>query len=507
MAPPDFPYPSVLPQPPYPAELLFAQRMISGEECVIGDGNRPEKGIEQGKSANIIRAEVIRFFARGGSEEARIGDDAIKLKGAWVPDELYLTFANIGHALAFFYCHFDEKITMEHAICPALYLDGSRLEGGLKADGIRTNGALCLREKFSSNGELRLAGAKIGGDLDCRESAFLNPQKRAFYADGASVEGGLSLQESKFQGIVRMNGVSVGGNLDCRGAEFSNEVHITVAEIKNTLVLQNIKGTAVFNFASTDAERIADDKESREGFKFALDNFTYRRFIPPDDAESQADVESRIKWLENRPDGHSFSPQPFEQAASALFAIGHDNDAREILLKKEDLLTKDDKMPRWDGFWRRAWYVFAGYGYRLQWTAAWMLGVVLMGTGFFNFADHQCRIVPHQPVVMKEVKNQTAKAAEKCTAENRPTKVVERAFPDYPRFGAFVYSLDVFIPYFSLYQESHWYPQPTEADTDYALVFLRVWYWIEIVAGWILTSLLVLTVTGLLQPRQSSGGK
>ena len=35
--------------------------------------------------------------------------------------------------------------------------------------------------------------------------------------------------------------------------------------------------------------------------------------------------------------------------------------------------------------------------------------------------------------------------------------------------------------------------------------WLTVWYWFEIVAGWILTSLFLLSVTGLLRPRQSSG--
>ena len=37
--------------------------------------------------------------------------------------------------------------------------------------------------------------------------------------------------------------------------------------------------------------------------------------------------------------------------------------------------------------------------------------------------------------------------------------------------------------------------------------WLTLWYWIEIAAGWVLTSLLLLSITGLLRPRQASGGK
>ena len=35
----------------------------------------------------------------------------------------------------------------------------------------------------------------------------------------------------------------------------------------------------------------------------------------------------------------------------------------------------------------------------------------------------------------------------------------------------------------------------------------KVWYWLEIGAGWVLTSLFLLSITGLLRPRQSSGEK
>ena len=36
---------------------------------------------------------------------------------------------------------------------------------------------------------------------------------------------------------------------------------------------------------------------------------------------------------------------------------------------------------------------------------------------------------------------------------------------------------------------------------------LTIWYWLEIIAGWVLTSLFLLSVSSLLRPRESSGKK
>ena len=492
------------------AARKFLADMEKGEQCkfalscpVADADNNP----------NTIHADVIRFCAWGGDEKHRVTGNLIHLEGAVVHGQLDLLYADIRFALTFMGCHFTEEVVVAFAKCPGLNMDSSYLAKGMNANGMQIKGALCLRNNFTAHGEVRLADAKISGGVDCRKSMFINPTKEdynrfslpksyALFASGMEVNGHFEARESAFIGAINMDGSYVGGTVNFMQATLQGGLFAVALETKRALVLQNIEGTGSIVLSFSKAGVLVDnEKESRAKFKFALNGFTYQELHKPDD------VKSRIDWLDNRPTGLGFSQQPFEQIAKVLFARGQDSDAREILLEKEQQYTRIGKMSRWDKFWRRAWHLFAGYGYRLQWTAAWMLVTVLMGTAFFNFADNQCRIVPHQPVVMKAVKNETAKAAEKCTAENRPTKVVERAFPDYPRFGAFVYSLDVFIPYFSLYQESHWYPQPTEADTDYALVFLRVWYWIEIVAGWILTSLLVLTVTGLLQPRQSSGGK
>ena len=82
-----------------------------------------------------------------------------------------------------------------------------------------------------------------------------------------------------------------------------------------------------------------------------------------------------------------------------------------------------------------------------------------------------------------------------------------RVRDDYPKLNALVYSLDVFLPVVKLYQGDYWqpsagagrklpsarFPLPTFGG------FLRLWLWLEILAGWTLTTLLVVGLSGLVR--------
>lgn len=75
-------------------------------------------------------------------------------------------------------------------------------------------------------------------------------------------------------------------------------------------------------------------------------------------------------------------------------------------------------------------------------------------------------------------------------------------------FCALVYSLDVFVPLVDLRQANNWLPN---ANRDGELHIseklslpvsgevLRYFFWFEIIGGWVLTTLLVVGVTGLVR--------
>ena len=650
--------PVKLPADLFPAEAKFARCLAEGIPCEVGNGELPKEGIESGDNANVVRGEVIRFFAYGGNADSHpVCGAVIALRGAWVFGELNLMHANIPYALDLNRCMFPVFVGMTHAKCAALYLNGSHLaqgliadglkvkggvhlrdgfsaegevrllganvdgnlsceggkfhnpkgyalsadgimtkgdvnlhngfsaEGGvrlpganvggnlscvsgrfhnpkgsaLSADGIMTKGGVNLRDGFSAEGEVRLLGANVGGDLSCAGGRFHNPKGRALNADrltvqsgaylcdgfsaegevrllGANVGGNLSCEDGKFhnpkgdalsadritakgdvnlcdgfsaEGEVRLPAANIGGRLSCTGGKFHNlegyALNVEGAIINGGFIWRETVGGGSVALGHAKIGVFADNADSWKPFEVVLDGLTYNSFA------GRVDVQSRLDWLGNRPQGMRFSPLPYERAEKVLFGMGHANDARKILLEKERLQTADKRTPLLRKIGRRLWDVFAGYGYRLRRTAYWMAGFVLVGACLFNFANESGRIVPHQPVVLASAEYRKATnppcAEFKCPPEKRPTELVKRLFPDYPEFNALVYSADVFIPFFALHQEPYWYPKSREMDGRFFRWFMPFWYWLEIGAGWVLTSLFLLSITGLLRPRQSSGEK
>lgn len=629
-----------------PAEEQFVECMAKGERCIIGL-KRPAKAIEKGESANVVRADLIRFFAWGGDEDNSILGNNIDLRGAWVHNPLDLIHVTLPYALNFINCHFSSAVNMSYSECRILNLNGSHLtaglggdtlkinndlfmgdgftaadrvylvdakigggifchrdstfknnkgyalvadrikvdgvvsmgtntliEGGasfdnasigggfrcsgalknkensaLSANGIRVGSAMELRGNFSAEGQVRLLDAKIAESLFCDGGTFKNKDRTAFSADRIKVGGNLSLQRgfsaegevrflnaviggglhcdgstfqngdktvlsaegikvngnffmrncSQITGVVNFGGATIGRNVSFVNSTFNNGVVAQSTKVAGELIWRRVKGigTLDLSFASVDVWH--DDKASHGKFHFNLDEFSYARFA------KRMDVNSRIEWLKRRPNNADFSPQPFEQAARVLFTMGYDNDARIILLEKERQLTEQEKMSAWRRFGRKwLWDLFSGYGYRLRKTLWWSIGVVVLGWWLFFAANQMHYIVPHQPVVITQL-NDKEIVEKRCPGITQPTKVTECLFPEYPQFHSLFYSIDVFIPFFSLHQEPYWYPQPQRADNFVDRWFFAIWYWIEIAAGWLLGSLLLLSITGLLRPRQSSG--
>jgi hypothetical protein len=63
----------------------------------------------------------------------------------------------------------------------------------------------------------------------------------------------------------------------------------------------------------------------------------------------------------------------------------------------------------------------------------------------------------------------------------------------YPFFNPLIYSLDVFLPVVDLHQKSYWMPVGPYS-------YWTQWYlWVHTLAGWILTTLAVGGLTGLIK--------
>ena len=420
----------------------------------------PDKRIESGPFANVVRAEVIRFFAYGGSDERPVLGTFIRLQGAWVCGELDLTHAVIPYALVFHNCRFNGPVIMRHAECAELDLKGSCLEKGLEGDPLWTKGSVELGGGLVAKGEVKLPSARIGGVLDC---------------DGGEFCGGLIANKAKI----------------------------------GVLVWLNVKGKGEVQLKAAKADVLDDDLDSWKSFKVDLDGFTYDQIVGPTDAES------RIKWLTNL---KHFSPLPYEQAAKVLRGMGKDIDAWDIEREKRRLeraerdANNTPKVPSWRRLWGRTIDTLTDFVYRPWKTLGWAVSIVLAGALLFDCADENGRMVPHQPAALASVKYQYGRIPSET-----PGETVARKFPGYPEFNPLLFSADIFVPLLNLHQEPFWYPAPdggrpswwrAPKDEGVSLWFLlEWWYWFQIAAGAVLTSMFLLSVTGLLRPRQSSGEK
>ena len=572
------------------AEKQFAKCLAHGKPCVLGDA---VPAAEASDTRNTVRSEVIRFFAYGGDEGHQAGGGTIELQGAWIPDELDLNYLRCHYALKFFRCRFARKVMMRQTECRALYLENSTLDREFQGDGLATSDGVFMRYGFKACKKVRLRDARIGGDWSCTGGTFKNPKGAAINAERIQTNGHVFLnmsvlahanEPSRFSAVgeVRLQGARIGGDLNCSGGVFkkpeggtnaivadhikvrrvffgnfsvSGQVRMRDARISGDFICKGEKENASekssLDLSSATAGCIESDRRSWHPFdEIHLDGFTYGRF-----GNNLRDPDLCLKWLGKQSrDGGFFAPHPYEQAAKVLFEMGHNNEARKILLRKEQESTKHGRWEWWHRPLRWLWNVCAGYGYALRRTTLWSVAFILVGTGIFWYADRYHRIVPSQAIVQTDSSYRHAVKFHGA----KPTEVVPKMFPGHTGFTPLAYSLDVFIPFFVLHQEPAWSPDSGDTANVWKPSFLlalaviilalgaflaewtqrrceklgrfvfaimpipilaigihfrdwlfadwwwlTVWYWLEIGAGWVLTSLFLLSVTGLLRPRQS----
>ena len=176
-----------------------------------------------------VRAELIRWLCGDSSVSSRVDPKGIQLFGAKVTGPLDLSSCTLRFPLFMFWCCVTEEINVSSASLPGLYLNGSSVQS-ISADGLRVEGNVHLREGFTAHGQVRLPGAQIGGNLDCTGGMFKNPPQKdspgsgtALIADGMNVTGSVFLR-NKFiaEGEVRLPGAHIGGQLDCTDGTFKN---------------------------------------------------------------------------------------------------------------------------------------------------------------------------------------------------------------------------------------------------------------------------------------------
>jgi uncharacterized protein YjbI with pentapeptide repeats len=404
-----------------------------------------------------VRAEVITALVSDADSLTRFS-----LCGARISGDLDLANARLRTSLLFERCVFDGDLLLAEATtrsvrlrgCHLSHLDASRitLDGELEVAGCRLD-------------SLSLYGARTG-DVEISGSTFTSPNvgvqgdlatvDGAFYCHDAVLKGQLRLPGAHVKGYVELDGSTIGGGFLARNLDVDNGMYcrpgynadravcavdgdfdLRGARIKRELRLDAARLT-VLDLRQAQVDGLWDDPAHWPA-ETRLDGLRY------DDLAPRLPAPARLDWLSRGRNG--YQPQPFEQLAAHYRRIGHDEDARRVLLRKQrerrGTLAPPGRM------WGLTQDLLVGYGYRPWLAGLWILVLLAAGTVFF--------------------------------AVTPPAAV--RADP--PAFSAPAYTLDLLLPVVNLGQETAWSPHGPGQTIAHGLI----------VAGWILATAVIAGIT------------
>jgi len=212
-----------------------------------------------------------------------------------------------------------------------------------------------------------------------------------------------------------------------------------------------------------------------------LDGFKYSSFGP------SFPVNQCVQWL-RQSNPLPLSLQPYEQAARVLNDSGYETEAKQTLIAKSEDLLKYGALTWWQRLSNYWLGLTVGYGYRSHRALFIMVCIIFMGAEIFHDGKRNHLMV----------KTNTSWASDVSKS-------------NYPKFQAFLYSMDTFLPILNLGQKDYWAPNANiglvaEFPLSPSFVFkftwgsaLRSYLILHIILGWIFTTLWVAGFTGLVR--------
>ena len=258
--------------------------VMAGEPFCFGDGDpRRLASADDWGPERTVRGEVLAALLVQVSEIGSPVKRVIPIQGARVTGPVNLSHTEASAFVHFGRCYFDEtldlsfarmrNLEMERCVLASVdatlaHIDGVlgviesevrsdvRLAGArvrsavafvgstiagdgrqaIGADGLEAGGDVVLHalpdgshttdeaSVFNAKGEVRLLGARIGGDLRCSGGRFENPGRVALSTDRAEIRGEVRLDRGfHAAGEVRLWRTRIGSDLCCLGGSFENQ--------------------------------------------------------------------------------------------------------------------------------------------------------------------------------------------------------------------------------------------------------------------------------------------
>jgi hypothetical protein len=360
------------------------------------------------------------------ADSLTIADSLFCQDGFQADGEIHLSDANIGGELNF---------------------SGARLDGkgqsALTADRARIKGNVLCEERFQASGETRFAGASIGSQLSFN-GAFLNSNGGpSLVAEWLSVAGNMYCSGG-FQacGEVSLSSASIGGQLILSGAHLNGQGNAALLAqglivARDMFIDEGFEAHGIVNLNTAKIGALIDDAASWPQ-ALELDGMTYGDL-------TSMPARERLDWVKRAVD---YAPQPYEQLAAHYRRLGHDEEARRVLLAK--LRQRRRQRAWWARWWGWLQDGLVGYGYAPGRATLLLIGAFVAGWLVFSL--------------------------------RHPTAVGPGP---HAEFNAALYTLDVLIPAPALGQASDFDPQGATLAVAAGLHIL----------GWLLAITVIAAIT------------
>ncbi len=580
------------------------QRAVCGANDNDFDATNNPQYATTWETSRTIRSALIVWLCRTGDSFGRTSSSGIHVYGARITGLLNLSYAVIPYPLLFERCAFVEEMSLKNAEVPSLILTGSwtrtiladgidvannvllnkgfcahgqvllrdaKIGGGLRTedatfvyqegglfgagsqnslgcDRIKVNGSIFLsKPRLGSRfvGEVGLAGALIGSNLECDNSIFENPGGIAIRADRIKVVGAAYLRNGfsakgsarllngqmdvldctggKFEGdgetaltveagtisgscnfegtvarggAIQLRGVTA-GDVTFRAAELG-AIDLRYATIRRALRIKRIRfvdmeGTAL-DMRNATIDSIDDDRTSwPEKGRLSLDGLKFDRFgsvtsnVQEDVNTCPTDWRSRLDWLQL---DNKKPSQPYKNLAKVYSASGETLSVREVLYSLEEMLHQREresedncirKSARWG--WSLWLKSTIGYGHKLMRSLYWLISLCLI-SWVISYVGYRAKvIVPTDKEAYDSALNQG------YVPNN------------YPRFSATIFTVEHSLPTITFGMSNSWSADISPQDAAHPC--LAKWIRIFLVAqrffGWLLSIFFLAGLTGLVK--------
>ncbi|MFG2651653.1 hypothetical protein [Streptomyces sp. NPDC048436] len=258
--------------------------------------------------------------------------------------------------------------------CEGTFSNAALGAKALDAKRLTVEGTVKFSTGFTARGGVDLAGARVGGDLDCRLSTFTDAAESGNSLDAKrlTVEGSMKCSYGfSATGEVDLSGAHI-GELDCSQGLFTTartdgcSITLMNAEVSREVLFLPEGLTGFVDLRSAKVGRWFDSSTTWRGSNtIRMNGFTYTCI---DSQERKMTVRERLDWIGRDTEG--FVPQPYRQLADVYQREGSERDARKVRIaaqwrRRNNTKTSIDRRLRGVRMvWKSILRATIGFGYQ-----------------------------------------------------------------------------------------------------------------------------------------------